>query len=238
MKDFWSGVGRGLPILISVAPFGVLYGALAADHGLSVAELTLMSATVFAGASQLVGIDLFGHHIHPWVIILSIFAVNFRHVLYSAALARHVDALTPWQRAVNFFFMTDPHYAEIERRSISGEPITFAWVLGLGLCLYLPWVALSTAGGILGAFIGDPKTIGLDVLLPVYFLGLVMGFRTRANWLPVVAASAAGSMIGIKLFGSPWHVMAGAAAGILMAIVLPLPDVGSSSVQQGGEGGH
>ena len=236
MNEFWSGVRRGLPVLVSVAPFGILYGAIAADHGLSIAELTLMSATVFAGASQLVGIDLFGHNIQPWVIILSIFAVNFRHVLYSAALARHVDVLRPWQRAVNFFFMTDPHYAEIERRSLSGEPLTFAWVMGLGLCLYLPWVALSTAGGVLGAFIGDPKAIGLDVLLPVYFLGLVMGFRTRANWLPVVAASAVGSMVGIKLIGSPWHVMAGAAAGILMAVVLPLPENTVEPRQVEGEG--
>ena len=49
-----------------------------------------MSATVYGGASQMVGIELFGQKIAPWLIVLSIFAVNFRHVLYSAALGRRL----------------------------------------------------------------------------------------------------------------------------------------------------
>ena len=31
----------------------------------------------------MVGIELFGQKIAPWLVVLSIFAVNFRHVLYS-----------------------------------------------------------------------------------------------------------------------------------------------------------
>ena len=73
----------GLPVVVAAAPFGLLFGALAVDNGFSVFEATLMSATVFGGASQMVGIELFGQKVAPWLIVLSIFAVNFRHVLYS-----------------------------------------------------------------------------------------------------------------------------------------------------------
>lgn len=221
--DFKAGLRRIGPIIISASPFGVLFGAVAVEHGLTIGEATLMSAVVYAGASQLVGVNLFDQHLPAWVVILSIFAVNFRHILYSAAIARHIDGLSPWQKAINFFLLTDPHYAEIERQAHVGQPITFGWVLGLGLGLYVPWLALTYAGCILGAFIGDPKSIGLDVLLPVYFLGLVMGFRHRANWLPVVVASAVGSMLAIRFVGSPWHVSLGALAGILVAALMPLP---------------
>jgi predicted branched-subunit amino acid permease len=55
------------------------------DNGLSAGEAVLMSATVYAGASQMVGIELFGSDVAPWLIVFSVFAVNFRHVLYSAA---------------------------------------------------------------------------------------------------------------------------------------------------------
>lgn len=223
LDDFKAGLRRIGPIIISASPFGVLFGAVAVEHGLTIGEATLMSAVVYAGASQLVGVNLFDQHLPAWVVILSIFAVNFRHILYSAAIARHIDSLSPWQKAINFFMLTDPHYAEIERQAHVGQPITFGWVLGLGVGLYVPWLALTYAGCILGAFIGDPKSIGLDVLLPVYFLGLVMGFRHRANWLPVVVASSLGSMLAIRFVGSPWHVSLGALAGIVVAALMPLP---------------
>lgn len=223
LDDFKAGLRRIGPIIISASPFGVLFGAVAVEHGLTIGEATLMSAVVYAGASQLVGVNLFDQHLPAWVVILSIFAVNFRHILYSAAIARHIDSLSPWQKAINFFMLTDPHYAEIERQVHVGQPITFGWVLGLGVGLYVPWLALTYAGCILGAFIGDPKSIGLDVLLPVYFLGLVMGFRHRANWLPVVVASSLGSMLAIRFVGSPWHVSLGALAGIVVAALMPLP---------------
>ncbi len=38
-----------------------------------------------------------------------------------------------------------------------------------------------------GGLIANPHALGLDFLLPIYFLGLVMGFRKRPFWLPVVA---------------------------------------------------
>lgn len=221
--DFFAGMKRIAPIILSVAPFGLLFGAVAVEHGMTALEATLMSVLVYAGASQLVGINLFDQHLPAWVVILSILAVNFRHVLYSAAIARHIQQLGFWQKAANFFLLTDPHYAEIEERAHRGAPITFGWVLGLGLGLYLPWIMLTYLGCLLGAFIGDPRSIGLDVLLPVYFLGLVMGFRSRANWLPVVVASALGSMLAVRYVGSPWHVSIGALTGIIVAALLPLP---------------
>ena len=61
--DFREGLKSGFPIALSAAPFGALFGAVAVDNGLSVAEATIMSGTVYAGASQLVGIELFGQKV-------------------------------------------------------------------------------------------------------------------------------------------------------------------------------
>ena len=76
-----DAIRRGLAIILSAAPFGVLFGAVAVHNGLTIAEATLMSATIYAGASQLVGVELFSHDVAPWIVVLSIFAVNYRHVL-------------------------------------------------------------------------------------------------------------------------------------------------------------
>jgi predicted branched-subunit amino acid permease len=94
---FWQGARLSIPVVVASGPFAMLFGAIAVDNGFSVFEAFLMSAAVFGGASQMVGIELFGHHVAPWLIVLSIFAVNFRHVLYSAALWPTHDLCQPLQ---------------------------------------------------------------------------------------------------------------------------------------------
>ena len=221
--DFVEGLRAGFPIALASAPFGALFGALAVEQGMSLFEVAFMSATVYAGASQLVGVELFGHHAQAWLIVLSILAVNFRHVLYSAAITRYISHFTAVQKFFTFFLLVDPQFAETVKRGEAGKPVTFTWYLGCGLIVYIPWVLISIGGGMLGSFIGDPKAIGLDILLPAYFLGIVLGFRKRDNFLVVALVSAVASIVAYHYVGSPWHVSLGAAAGIVLAALLPLP---------------
>lgn len=219
--DIVTGIKGGLVVAVSTTPFAILFGALAIDNGLTAADAALMSATVYAGASQLVGIELFGQHVAPWLIILSVFAVNFRHVLYSAAITRFIPHFTPAQKALAFALLIDPQFAETVKRADAGKPITFAWYLAFALAVYFPWIFFSVVGAWFGAMLDDPRTWSLDVLLPVYFMGLVIGFRRRRGFYPVVAASAIGSVLAYAFVGSPWHVSIGAALGILVAALLP-----------------
>jgi len=222
-SELFQGVRASLPIVAAAAPFGMLFGALAVDNGLTVGEAVLMSGLVFAGASQMVGLELFGAHIAPWIIVLSVFAVNFRHVLYSAALGRHLGLMPGWQKATAFFFLTDPQYAASEARADRKIPLTISWYIGMALPIYVLWVLEAWIGALFGRLITNPGALGIDFLLPIYFLGLVLGFRTRPNWLPVVIASGLGSVLAFYTVGSPWHVSLGALAGVIVAMILPPP---------------
>ncbi|MCT4656807.1 MAG: AzlC family ABC transporter permease [Cohaesibacter sp.] len=214
---FLAGAKRCIPICIAAGPFGALFGALAVDNGMSVFETVLMSMTIFAGASQMVGVELFGQSIPPWVVVLSIFAVNFRHILYSASLGQYVGRWSTLQQIVGFFFLIDPQYAEAERRVEQGNQVQFVWYMGLAIPTYIFWAIVTYIGALFGNLLQDSHTYGIDFLLPIYFLGLVMGFRKRSFWLPVVATSAIASVIAWHTVGSPWHVSVGAVAGILLA---------------------
>ena len=217
---FLSGVRESIPITLAVLPFGLLFGALATEHGLSLFETVLMSATLYAGASQMVGIELFNAPIAPWVVVLSIVAVNFRHVLYSATIGRYLDHWTPLQRAFGFFFLIDPQFAEAERRMENGRRISFAWYMGLALPVYIGWVGESWLGALFGRLIPDAHAFGLDFILPIYFLSMVMSFRKRPLWLPVVGVSAIASIIAYRTIGSPWHISIGAIAGVVLGALL------------------
>ena len=230
-SEFWAGVRVGFPVTVASAPFAFLFGVIATDNGFSVWEAVLMSATVYAGASQMVGLELFGQAIAPWLVVVSIFAVNFRHVLYSAALGRRIGHWPILQQTVGFFVLTDPQYAEAEIKGEAGEKVTFAWYIGMGAIIYVPWVIESGLGAMFGKLIPDTHALGIDFLLPIYFLGLVMGFRKRPMWLPVVIVSAIVSVIAYRTVGSPWNVSIGAAAGILLAAAMPVRMERHSTVQ-------
>jgi predicted branched-subunit amino acid permease len=224
-SEIVEGLRGGAVVALSSAPFAVLFGAVAVDNGLNLPEVALMSATVYAGASQLVGIELFGQHVAAWVIVLSVLAVNFRHVLYSAALASVIGRFPALQRWLAFFLLVDPQFAETVKRNDSGKPVTFRWYIAMGAVVWVGWIANTVVGAFFGRMIGDPRALGIDVLLPIYFLGLTMSFRSRHNFFPVMLAGAAGSVIAYHLVGSPWHISVGAALGILVAAVLPPPAI-------------
>ncbi|MEM8551293.1 MAG: AzlC family ABC transporter permease [Pseudomonadota bacterium] len=227
-REFRNGAVAVLPIVGAVAPFAVMFGTIASQANLSVLEITVMSAAIYAGASQFVAVDLFEQSLPLWLIVVSVLAVNFRHLLYSAAMTPMVRALTRLQRAAVFFFLVDPQFAASEARVEKGPGFTFAWYMGYALPLYVTWVALSAAGAAGGQLIGNPQTYGIDMLLPVYFLALVMGFRRRSRWGAVVTVSAATALLvyaapqwGLTFLGPPWHVTIGGIAGILVAVILP-----------------
>ena len=216
-----DGARRGLPVMIASAPFGLLYGALAADQGLTLFETVLMSAAIYGGASQIVGLELFGQKVPPALVVLSIFAVNFRHILYSAAVGRRIARWPLVQQLAAFFFLVDPVYAETENRVERGERLSFAWYMGMCLPIYVSWLAVSGIGHVFGKLVPDPHALGFDFLVTIYFFGLVLGFRKRPLWAPIVLVSGIASVIAYKTVGSPWHVSIGALAGIIFAVLMP-----------------
>lgn len=220
---FWQGARTGLVVGLSTAPFGLLFGAVAVDGGVSPLEATMMSGIIFAGASQLVGVKLFGTDVPAWLVVLSVFAVNFRHILYSAALTPHLDGKNLASKAGIFFFLTDPQFAEAMKQVDRTGRLETGWYLGVAAIIYLLWVLSSALGAVFGSLIGDPVELGVDVLLPVYFLGLVLGFRRRPLFGLVVPVSAAASIIAMHVVGSPWHVSLGALAGIVTALIAHRP---------------
>ena len=123
-SEFLEGVRMGMPVVIASAPFALLFGAVAVDNGFTVAEVVIMSAAIFGGASQMVGIELFGQAVAPWLVVLSILAVNFRHVLYSGGLGRRIRSWPTARQALGFFLLIDPQYAESEARGERGHAVT------------------------------------------------------------------------------------------------------------------
>lgn len=77
-KNFIEGVRAEVPLLIGVFPFGMIYGALALNAGLSNAAAQMMSWIVFAGSSQFVTAQLVSENAPAFVIVVTIAVVNLQ----------------------------------------------------------------------------------------------------------------------------------------------------------------
>ncbi len=215
------------PMAVGAAPFGVVFGAASVANGYSLVETLVSSAAMFAGASQFVLMEVNGFGVPAWSVAMAVFAVNFRHVLYSAATGRRIAHFSFWQKALGFFLLTDLQFAAAEMRGGEGKSVSPMWFFTLGGALYILWLVTTLAGGIFGQFIKNPKDLGLDFLLPVYFLAVLMGFRKRSGFVAVVLASAAGSVLAFKLLGPPWHFALGGLGGIALAALMAKPEARS-----------
>jgi 4-azaleucine resistance transporter AzlC len=213
-----DALGRVLPLMVAVAPFGLVYGAVAKNAGLTTGEILGFSAFVYAGASQFVALEMIGLGSPVMAVAVAIFALNFRHVLYSASIGRNLTRFSPLQKAVAFFFLVDPVFGEAEVRAAKGQ-ITKRFYFVYAVLLYVGWILSSLAGAEFGSLIGDPETLALDFILPVYFLTLMMDFRHRYNFLPVALASGIFSLVLLVTLGPPWNVTVGALGGILYAVL-------------------
>lgn len=221
--EFLEGVQNSIPFLLSVFPYGIVVGTLGVNNGGSAIDVMLQSALFFAGASQTVMWELFGAGTPVWVIPLAIFAVNFRLVLYSAAIGRKLEPLSRPKMASALFLLQDVAMAVGMKRADSPRGLSYSYFMGFNLVLYVSWLASSAIGTIFGQLIEDPKAIGLDMLVPVYFLLLVMGFRTKPNMALVFVVSAGVAAIVYAVVGSPYHIAAGGLAGMMVAALVAKP---------------
>ncbi|MBU1229409.1 MAG: AzlC family ABC transporter permease [Proteobacteria bacterium] len=225
-----AGFRACLPVALGVAVYGVLFGLLARQKGLSLAEAQAMSLLVFAGASQLIALDLWGPNLAVASLILTTFIVNLRHVLMGAALSPWLTRLAPGQAFGSLFFMTDESWALTlgrmaedtrQRREPDG-----AFLLGAGLAVYVFWNLSTALGHTLVRGLDDPARYGLDFAFTAVFTALLVGLRPRrGDILPLLAATAT-ALLCARLLPGKWYILAGAAAGGLAAAFGPTPVAG------------
>ena len=205
-----------LPPALAAIPIGVLFGALCIGKGLSPLEVTLMSALVCAGAAQFAAVEIWGRPIPVAALVFSTLLINVRFVLMSASLGPKTGAFTPLQRLLGFYVLSDENWALSERRATS-RPLKPAYFLTMGAVLYTNWVLWTTVGALAGALFGDPRRLGADFAFTALFIGLVAGFWKGKSSAATIAASATISALAYVFVGPPWHVVAGALAGIAAA---------------------
>ncbi|MBI3740287.1 MAG: AzlC family ABC transporter permease, partial [Chloroflexi bacterium] len=202
-----------IPLAIGSAPFGLLFGVLARGIGLPLWATILMSAIVFAGASQFAAVKLIAAGAAAPFIILTTFVINLRHALYTASLSGYTRQLRESGRAFLAATTTDEsyamvmtHYRDETRGSVNTK---LGYFLGANLAMYFPWQLDTLIGYAFGNLLGDPLALGLDFAATLMFIAiLIPQIKSRADLAGALIAGA----VAVIAFALPSKL------GLLLAI--------------------
>lgn len=214
----WSeGVRAVAPILLSVAPFGLIFGVTAAASNLPELAVWASSFIVFAGASQIAIVEVLDGGGAALVAFITAVVINARLLMYSADMGRYTVS-EGWNTRVGAaYLLTDQAYLVTSHRfpdpraSVRVLPFYF----GAGAALWVTWQITTTSGIVLGSAV--PESWSLEFAIPLTFLALlVLAIRDR----PGLVAAAVGGIVAVGAVGLPYNLgllvgsLAGVAAGM------------------------
>lgn len=222
-SEFLRGVKDCAPIVVGIVPFGLILGAQAAQKGMSVLETVLMMGMNFAGGSEFAVVGLWSQPLPVFMILLTTFMINSRHIMMGAALSPYIRHLPKRKLLPSLFVMIDETWAlsiaDIKRRQQQGlPPLSLPYYWGTATLLYLIWISCGLAGAMVGNLLGDVARFGFAMAFPAVFLvlirGMWRGFQAAKPWL--VSLMVAAGVYWLFPQGG-WYVVLGSLAGFAYA---------------------
>ena len=229
IREYKTGIRRGLPVGIGYFSVSFGFGAMAASQGIRALDAALISLTNLTSAGQFAGLTLIVAAASLWELVLTQLVINSRYALMSLALSQRMgQSIGFLPRLAIAFINTD----EIFALAMAYErPLNVSFLMGLGLTPILGW----TGGTLMGALAGSILPLGIRTALGVMLYGmfiaivvppareekpilaavvLALVFSCLFAWVPGLQAVSAGISI----------VICTVAAAAVCAAVFPVPD--------------
>lgn len=210
-----EGARAMVPLMPGLAAFGMAFGAAAAQKGLTLAEACLSSGLVFAGLAQMVALEGWTTH---WTLAsllalgLLTLTINMRHVLMAASLRPWFAGLPAWQCYASLLVLADNNWAASMRYRTEGGSDA-GYFVGSGALTWVVWVVATAAGHVVGGGVPDPKAIGIDLVVPAFFIAMLLpnwrGKREAVGW----GTAAATSIVASYVLPGWWFIIIGSLAG-------------------------
>ena len=189
--SFIAGARGGMPYALAGGLLAFSFG-VAARPVIGEIPAIVMSAVVFAGGAQFAAVTVLAAGGGPVTAILAAILINLRFVPMGISLAPSFKH-GAFGRAIGGQATLDASWALARR---SGGMYDLDVMYGATFVQYVAWVLGTVLGVVLARLLSDTKALGLDVIFPAFFLGLLaseMG-HPRARM-----AAALGATIAILL---------------------------------------
>jgi 4-azaleucine resistance transporter AzlC len=224
--EFLAGMRATFPLVIGAMPFGLIFGAVAINSGISPLGAMGMSLFVFAGSAQFIGANMVASAAAVWVIVFTTFIVNLRHALYSATLAPHMKKLSQRWLLPLGFWLTDETFVTVVGRynQPDDSPYKHWFHLGSSVIMYVNWNICTLIGIVAGQSIPNLQNWGLDFALYVTFIGMLIPLIKDRPVLVSIIVAAVSAVLFQGLPNQLWIVVSallGVGAGMTAEYFTP-----------------
>jgi len=110
-QETLAGAKTILPIALGVAIYGLAFGLLASQVGLTPYEVGIMGGLVFAGSSQIVAVERLATGAGITAALIAAIALNLRYVLITATIHDSFENRPLWQKFLGAHMTSDENWA-------------------------------------------------------------------------------------------------------------------------------
>jgi 4-azaleucine resistance transporter AzlC len=193
--NFRSGLRAGLAFALPTFVLAVSFGVLARSLDWGVVAPIVASGVVFSGSGQFAVADVLGAGGSALAAIVAAVLVNARFAVMGVAVASTLEG-GPLRRAFEAQATVDASWALANR---GGGKFDREMLIGATLPQYVAWVGGTVLGVAAGDTI-DAEALGLDVLFPAFFLGLLIDeLRSGAEHIAAAVIAAAVALVLIPV---------------------------------------
>ena len=191
------------PMIPGVIPFAMISGMAAIEAGLDPLAAQLYSVFIFAGASQIASAQLIASGASVWVIIFTIWIINLRFNMYSAAISRQLPSSSV-PKPLLAYILTDQAFAvcmnQFELDQVSKSDRT-RFYLGTSAVMWVVWQIATGLGIVFGAVV--PESWSLDFGVALCFIAILI---PALRDFPAIAAALVGCACSLLLYPLPYNL--------------------------------
>jgi len=164
-----DGLRAALPLILPVLVFGISFGVVAQPIVGGLAA-SVMSATIIAGASQIAAVTVLDSGGGVAAAVVAGLLMNARFLPMTLAVAPALRG-SRLRQVVEAQATVDASFVLADQ---GGGTFSRGMLVGSWLPQTAAWVGGTVIGVLLGEVIPDPQQFGLDVVLPAFFITLVV----------------------------------------------------------------
>ncbi len=201
-----NGIQAAIPVAFGYVPVGFACGIVGTQAGMSPFDIGLLSLILYAGSAQFIFASLFTGS--AFALVLTIFLVNLRHLLYAASLAQKVKQL-PWlTRGIIGTQITDETFSMAnllhQKKTLTGEGL-----IALNVMSYTAWFTGNVLGALLGQqfdFFSDAQFLLVAMFAAILMLNIVHA-KHKVRQLIVLLTSAMLIIIADSYHAHPINII-------------------------------
>lgn len=157
---------NSLPIAFAYLVLGFTFGVLFSSKGGSSFEALMISIFCFAGAAQFVAIEFYRPDFSPWLMFLTIFTLNIRHIFYGISF---LNTWRGYRKIYLFLSLTDENFG-ISNLYREHKPNDKEWVKIYALN-HAYWVVGCFSGSLVSSSLVN-TIVGADFSLIALFIAI------------------------------------------------------------------